>query len=208
VSADVVATYAPMVDDGEVDPADVVVSRLTGLDLVVTSGLPLLPSDGTNARRIVRHGFHDAGLLPSSCGPVGPRPGEPTRALRAGRILFVDRELALEIDRRAELERRNAAYRDAQALRWRSVLDRTSAALGLDRDRVSAFKRDDRLGEITVRASLDPFDPVDVVVTDEDIARSATSANDINGPAALLVSRLRAALVERRLDDEEAGRGR
>lgn len=52
---------------------------LAGVPVVAT--LYATPSDvqraGADARRIVRHGFHDAGMLPAAEGPVGPKPGEP-----------------------------------------------------------------------------------------------------------------------------------
>lgn len=196
-----------LVDDGAVDPADVVAARLGGLDMVVSSGLPMIPSDGENARRIVRHGFHAAGLLPDVDQPVGPRPFEPTRALLAGRILFVDHELALEIDHRTQVARQRELDEQQQARRWQSVVDRVSAALGLERDQVTAFRRDHMLFETTFRVT-GVGTTLDVQVDDDTIARAARDRHDVNGPAIAVAKQIRAALVERRLDDEEAGRGR
>jgi hypothetical protein len=209
--------------DGAIDPDDIVGSapydpsrpggRIDGLDLVVSSGLPIEPSPGEIGRRIARHGFNDAGLLPASCGPVGPRPGDQTRAIRAGSILFVDRELALAIDRRESAERareqrrrRDERHRLEQERRWLAVIDRASAALGLDRDQVKAFRRDDMLFTTTFRVMTSATSYVDVPIDDDVIARSATSAHDVNGPAVAIAKAVRAALVERKLDEEEAGR--
>jgi hypothetical protein len=201
--------------DGAVDPADVTAAafdpsrpagRIDGLDLVVSSGLPLEPSPGEIGRRIVRHGFNDAGLLPASCGPVGPRPGDRTRAIRAGSMLFVDRELALEIDRRHRLAQRRRRDEQQQQQRWIAVVDRVSAALGLDRDRVTAFRRDDRLAETTFRVMLSATSWLDVPVDDEVVARAARDRHDVNGPAIAIAKAVRAALVERKLDEEEVGR--
>jgi hypothetical protein len=86
-------------------------AEIAGLDVVVTRMLPQPPSPGEDARRIVRHGFADAGLWPTAAGDVGPRPGEPTRAIRIGRQLLVDGDLAEQIRDRADRDRRNAERR-------------------------------------------------------------------------------------------------
>lgn len=211
------------VADGAVDPADVVGlapydpsrpgGRIDGLDLVVSSGLPIDPSPGEIGRRIARHGFNDAGLLPASCGPVGPKPTDQTRAIRAGSILFVDRELALAIDRRVAADRareqrrrREARERMEQEQRWLAVIDRVSAALGLDRDQVTAFRRDDQLFTTTFRVKASATSYVDVPIDDEILARHARDRYDVNGPAIAIAKAVRHALVEQKLDEEEAGR--
>lgn len=193
--------------DSAVDPADVVASRLGGLDLVVSSGLPMPPSDRENARRIVRHGFHAAGLLPLVDQPVGPRPGEPTRALLAGRILFVDHELALELDRQRDVEQQRQRDRERANARMVSIVDRAAAALGLDRNQLLAQRTDHRLSETRFDVQIGGR-VTQVWVDDETIARAARDRYDINGPAIAIAQQIRTALVERKLDDEEAGRGR
>lgn len=57
------------------------------MHVIPTLSLPIVPTDGENARRIVRHMFWNArkeegraALFPNSLGKVGPYPGIPTHA--------------------------------------------------------------------------------------------------------------------------------
>lgn len=64
---------------------------LPGVQVHVSSALPLVPSDAENARRLVRHGYAsaraetgEAMYFPDSLGKVGPEPGEETHAVMVG----------------------------------------------------------------------------------------------------------------------------
>ena len=61
-----------------------------GLDVLVSPVLPLHPSPGEDARRMVRHGLAD--VLAWLGQPVGPQPGAQTHVLRVGTQLHVSRE--------------------------------------------------------------------------------------------------------------------
>ena len=52
---------------------------LGDVPIVESSALPIYPSDGEDARRIVRHGLADVLEWPGE--KVGPKPGEPTMAM-------------------------------------------------------------------------------------------------------------------------------
>lgn len=70
-------------------------ASFVSLDVVVSEHLPVPPSPGENARRIVRHGL--AHWLEWLGEDVGPAPGEPTHAFQAGRTLMVSRELRQQL---------------------------------------------------------------------------------------------------------------
>ena len=71
-----------------------------GLPVVVSRHLPIVPSDGENARRIVRHGMAD--ILAWLGEKVGPKPFEETHALLSHEHLLVsyDAYFALTTDPR------------------------------------------------------------------------------------------------------------
>lgn len=58
-----------------------------GTPVVLAPMLPLAPSPGQDARRIVRHGL--AEVLAWLGEKVGPEPGDATHALLVGGTLFV-----------------------------------------------------------------------------------------------------------------------
>ncbi|MFQ6170396.1 hypothetical protein ACK8HX_02215 [Oryzobacter sp. R7] len=64
----------------------------SGLTVIVSRELPLAPSPGEVARRIVRHGM--AEILAWLGEDVGPRPDDVTHALRAGHNLLVSGQYA------------------------------------------------------------------------------------------------------------------
>lgn len=66
-----------------------------GLRVVASNALPLPPSPGEDARRIVRHGL--ARVLEWLGEPVGPAPGVATHAVRAGDVLYVSRDLRADL---------------------------------------------------------------------------------------------------------------
>lgn len=63
---------------------------VAGVPVVVSPMLPIVPSPGTDARRLVRHGMAD--VLAWLGEDVGPKPGEVTHALVAGGSLWVSQE--------------------------------------------------------------------------------------------------------------------
>lgn len=66
---------------------------LLGLRIMKTEGMPIEPSDGENARRIVRHGFAATYTdFEQWDGPVGLAPGEPIHWLRMGGTLLCSAE--------------------------------------------------------------------------------------------------------------------
>ena len=71
------------------------IGSFTGLRLVVSEHLPCYPSDGENARRIVRHGLSD--VLKWVGEEVGMAPFEPTHMLQSRDILFVSPQTYLKI---------------------------------------------------------------------------------------------------------------
>lgn len=62
-----------------------------GFDIVISNVLPIIPSPGEDARRIVRHGLAD--VLDWLGEDVGPSPGMPTHALMVGDTLHVSPDL-------------------------------------------------------------------------------------------------------------------
>jgi hypothetical protein len=60
---------------------------LGGIPVVVSDYLPLTPSVGENARRIVRHGLAD--VLAWLGEEVGPKPNEETHVLLTGGQMLV-----------------------------------------------------------------------------------------------------------------------
>lgn len=64
---------------------------LSGLDVVVSPMLGLPPLPGEDGRRIVRHGM--AGILAWLGEDVGPKPGEPTHVVIAGRTAFISEKM-------------------------------------------------------------------------------------------------------------------
>ncbi len=59
--------------------------------VIGSRGLPCVPSDGENARRMVRHGMAD--ILEWLDKPVGPKPYEATHAMLLQGELFVSPEV-------------------------------------------------------------------------------------------------------------------
>lgn len=173
------------------------------LEVVVDAGLPIRPSDREQAKRIVRHGFADAGLWPRACGNVGPRPGAPTRALQIGRQLLVDRLLFDEI--RAAREHRAARHDSQRRQRLQELADLQTIATGIGVRQVTAVREPD-YRRTTFRAHLEPegapFAGVTVRFDDADMARHRNTTAVIVAVA----TALRAALVEHKLDEEDAGR--
>jgi hypothetical protein len=70
------------------------------LRVVVSDALPIPPSPGADARRIVRHGMAD--VLEWLGEKVGPKPGEHTHAIVSGGNLHVSAHLAQAMLKRAE----------------------------------------------------------------------------------------------------------
>lgn len=70
------------------------ITPLGGIPVLVSSLLPLVPSDGEVARRIVRHGYAD--VLAWLGEEVGPKPTDKTHVIAAfdgrQRVLFVSPE--------------------------------------------------------------------------------------------------------------------
>lgn len=60
-------------------------STFGGIKIIESSALPVHPSPGADARRIVRHGLAD--VLAWLGEDVGPRPGAMTHALLVGDTL-------------------------------------------------------------------------------------------------------------------------
>lgn len=177
---------------------------ITGLEVVVSPVLPAPPSDREQARRIVRHGYADAGMWAKTLGDVGPRPGVPTRALLAGRQLIVDRLLAEEIRDALTRRREQAEARKRRAAQQRADLQAIATSLGVRH--VSAVREPD-YGRTTYRAHLEAegelADTVDVRFEDHELVRHPNTTAVI----AAVAHSLRRALVERKLDEEQAARG-
>lgn len=80
-------------------------------DVVTTDILPISPSDGANARRMVRHLMAD--VLEWLGEDVGPEPFEETHVLQLGSTLFVSRSVAHVIHKEQfEYQPRHAAEGD------------------------------------------------------------------------------------------------
>lgn len=82
--------------DALVDPG----ALAPGLDIVVSDLLPMPPSPGEEARRIVRHGFAAArritgraALFPDAAGAVGPLPGDQTHAFVGQGKAFLSKQV-------------------------------------------------------------------------------------------------------------------
>ena len=60
----------------------VTVGDLAGIRVIQSNIMPMDPTPGTDARRIVRHGLAD--VLAWLGEDVGPRPGEQTHAVMVG----------------------------------------------------------------------------------------------------------------------------
>lgn len=69
--------------------------QLLGMHVRVTSALPLLPTPGQDARRIVRHGMTE--ILEWLGEDVGPEPGAPTHVLVIDGVLQCSPEFAARI---------------------------------------------------------------------------------------------------------------
>lgn len=78
------------------------VARMTigGIRVLVTDALPITPSDGENARRMVRHGM--AEILDWLGEEVGPKPGDPTHAMLIGDTLHASRTFAFRLKQEAD----------------------------------------------------------------------------------------------------------
>lgn len=64
---------------------------VAGIPMVISSALPLHPSDGEVARRLVRHGM--AGILDWLGQDVGPAPDTLTHAYSTGGRMIVSAEM-------------------------------------------------------------------------------------------------------------------
>ena len=198
---DVVLLVEPLLSSWTTMPD---LDELDGLAVTPSSALPMRPSPREDARRIVRHGFADAGMWPRTAGEVGPRPGEPIRAIRAGSLVYVDRDMADQIwAAAAALRERLAARRRAEG---QTMADNQAIATALGVRRVSRLWFP-HCRRTVFRAHLEregePFDGVKVVYADRDLARHPNTT-------AIIVTAardLRAKLAERKLDEEDAARG-
>jgi hypothetical protein len=180
-------------------------AELAGLDVVPSRMLPAPPSPGEDARRIVRHGFHDAGLWPAACGEVGPRPGQPTRAIKIGRQLLVDHLLWDEIRTEADRQRRRADSARRRQAQERADLQAIATSLGVRR--VTAHLEPD-YARTLYRAHTEPEgaawkDGPQVRIDHDELRRLPNTSAVI----AHVAHRLRQVLAERKLDEEEAARG-
>lgn len=180
------------------------VDELAGLDIVVSPALPMQPSPAEDARRIVRHGYHDAGMWPAAAGEVGPRPGAPTRAMKIGRQLLVDRLLVDEI-RREQDRRRHRAERERRR-REQELADLQAIATSIGVRRVTAYDYPD-VERMIYRAHLGPEGTygvhVDVSLPWGKLARHPNTSERI----AYVAAQLRTKLAEYRVDEEAAARG-
>ena len=179
--------------------------QLIGVDVVPSRMLPAPPSPGEDARRIVRHGFADAGYWPAAAGEVGPRPGVPTRAILMGRTLLVDYQLADEIRDRVDVARRNTESRRRRQAQELADLQAIATSLGV---RAVTAHREPDYARTLYRAHTEPEGAVwkggPQVRIDHDELRRLRNTSAV---IAYVAHRLRQALVEHKLDDEEAARG-
>lgn len=184
--------------------ADPLQAARLGSPVVVSSLLPRPPSDREVARRIVRHGYHDAGLLAPAAGDVGPRPHEQIRALWVDGTIHVDAALAQQLreDRLIAHARHVAdAQRRAQD---RAYLQAIATSLGVRK--VTAHREPDYMRTL-YRAHLEPEGTVwtggpQVRIDDDDMPDAA----DRYGAVAYVAGRLRTALAEHKLDEETDAR--
>lgn len=86
------------------------VARTTigGINVLVTDALPISPTDGVNARRMVRHAFANTSLDGMSVSildwlgeDTGPKPGDPTHAMLIGNTLHASRTFARRLTQEA-----------------------------------------------------------------------------------------------------------
>lgn len=181
-------------------------TTLGTMRVLVTPVLPIEPSPGEIARRIVRHGFNDAGLLPFAEGDVGPKPGDRIRALEIHGALYVDAELGEQLKREGELARDRAWAEGRERARVRVELAVIAQMVGVER--VVAYRVEHQLDRTLYRIpsgeDLAGDWVAEVWIDHDDLRR----AGDEWQRRKYVATRLRAALVEAKLDDEEAGRGR
>lgn len=183
----------------EAPPATVVGT----MRVLVSPILPIEPSPGEVARRIVRHGFHAAGLLPDVDQPVGPKPGDRIRALEIHGALYVDAALGEELKAEAARSRERAWADGRRAARERVDLGVIAGMIGVPH--VTALREPDYLRTL-FRAHLEPEGTTwtggpQIRIDDEDLARL-----DPWKRRAFVATRLRQAVVEWKLDDEEGAR--
>lgn len=208
-------------------------AAVLGTPVIVSSALPFQPSPAEDARRIVRHGFARARtetgracFYPDSLGEVGPPPGEPTEAMWLGDRVAVSAELAerlkAEEARRADVEARNRIWKAVEDRRWRKITDGIRAAINVGLGyswggpvtAVTSYRLDIRLDETYFRAhlesELEEIHGVTYAMTHEDIRRALDGgdAELVRVVANALLIGVRRHLAERKIDDEEAGRGR
>lgn len=75
-------------------------TSIGGVRVLVTDALPIAPTDGENARRMVRHGMAD--VLAWLGEKVGPMPGDPTHAMLIGDTLHASRSFAYRLKTEAD----------------------------------------------------------------------------------------------------------
>lgn len=194
----------PEISYGPASPATV----LGAYTVLVSPLLPVEPSPAEIARRIVRHGYHDAGLLPDVEGEVGPRPGDKIRAIEAHGRLFVDAELARELAAEAARARDRAWAGSRRIARERVDLGVIAQMLGVPW--VEALREPDYFRTL-YRAHLEPEGAVwtggpQVRISDAELA--GVVVRDPWRRRAYIAGKLRKAVVEWKLDEEEAGRTR
>lgn len=157
--------------------ADAMTAALHGTPVHVSPFLPVEPSPGEVARRIVRHGYAAAReetgracFFPDTLGDVGPKPGAPIAAMWLGDRLMVSQSLKDRLQRdfadRARIEAANRSYRARQDARWNAILSGIlvclNVALGGSSThphpviRVHSERRDAWADQMTFRAHIAP----------------------------------------------------
>lgn len=179
--------------------------------VLVTPVLPIEPSPAEVARRIVRHGAFAArketgygAHFADSLGDVGPKPGDKIRAIQIHGALYVDAQLAEELKAEGARARERAWAEGRERAKIRIELQ--VIAQMVDVPRVVAYQVDHKLDQTLYRIptgeDLAGDWAAEAWIDHEDLRR----AGDDWQRRKLVATRLRAALVEAKLDDEEAAR--
>jgi hypothetical protein len=202
----------------DVDPE--VAARL-GTPVSVSPLLPIRPGYLEDTRRYVRHAYADAGYWAESLGDVGPRPGEPIRALWTVTGIVVDADLFAEL--RLLQEQRSARYiaQHRERRRWEAITNAIQTVLNIQIPgrpvaRVRSYVVDHRLDETVFRVHLDRDPELEATkagvtygVHHEDIRRLVGEGGDpalVREVARRLEGPIRRHLAEIKVADEDAAR--